>query len=85
MPMTSSWPSGDRYRASGRAVGEIGVNGEKAANVDLPLEAARGPSEGSAAPPGSTLLRSFHEVHVPASASRAGRTLLSSTWLNEAG
>lgn len=85
MSTASSWPSGDQHYAFGRAVEEIGVNGEKAANVDLPLGRHEGRARATPQPPGSTLLRSFHEVPVPASVLRAGKTLLSSTRLKVAG
>jgi hypothetical protein len=54
----------------------ISANGEHVTDVDLPAGATRGSREGDATVPGSTLLRSFHELPIPTAALQAGRNVI---------
>lgn len=54
----------------------ISANGEPVTDIGLPAGATQGSREGDATVPGSTLLRSFHEMPVPASALRAGENVI---------
>lgn len=64
----------DTTRLGGRL--EVRVNDSPVTDIALPEGATRGSREGDATVPGSTLLRSYHEFAVPASALQAGTNTL---------
>lgn len=55
---------------------QINANQQHVTDLDLPAGATRGSREGDATIPGSTLLRTFHEMPVPAAALQAGDNVI---------